>query len=482
MDFQKTVKKAEEFLNIKGETPLDPFAVDIFGIGKSAQTEEEEAPFEAEKEAEKNDEKIRKRPAWNANLPHLTAREVEFSRLLQNLPKSLTRRAAVAIEETLARYTFQLATHIKCQLASVSEVNLAEAIGKAAQTPQIFLTLGCQPENAAAVIALNADFASSVIDLILGGQAGNFAAPRELSPIENVIIEFLGINILSEINNWLGQPVLCLQKVTSENPSVFDSFERGAESVFGLKFNAFAGTVTFFSGWSFLDGLDKTQNPLFEKKSPNNQIQNFKKIALKLGLRLPIGTTYLTADNLLYLEQGDVVLIEEPENVWAGDNFSGNLQVYVGSGKNFLLNGISVPGATDGGGELTFKISEILSSEERHKSTPTKLKMDEKEAEETEIAGEDTPEESEQTTEPAEETENAAILSYVLVNLRVEITGGKISLNELQSLRSGQIISLGCRPTDPVRIVTDSSDQPIAAGELVDIEGKLGVRVTRVFV
>jgi len=331
------------------------------------------------------------------------------------------------------------------------------------------------------VIALNADFAASVIDLILGGQATNLAAPRELSPIENVIIEFLSINILGEINNWLGQPVLCLQKVTSENPSVFDSFERGAESVFSVNFNAFAGTVTLFSGWNFLDGLNKTQNPLFEKKSPNNQIQTFKKIALKLGLRLPIGTTYLTADNLLYLEQGDVVLIEEPENVWSGDDFSGNLQVYIGSGKNFLLNGASVPNKTNGGGELTFKIDEILSSEERHKLTPTKLKMDEKETEETEI-GEDTPEESENATEPAEETENAAILSNVLVNLRVEIAGSKISLNELQSLRSGQIISLGCRPTDPVRIVTDSSDQPLAVGELVDIEGKLGVRVTRVFV
>jgi len=480
MDSQKTVKKAEEFFNIKGEMPLDPFAVDIFG-GKSVQTEEKNTPSEIEEEEKKKDEKTKERPAWNANLPSLTAREVEFSRLLQILPKNLTRRAAVAIEETLARYTFQSSNHIKCQLASVSEVNLAEAIGRAAQTPQVFLTLGCQPENAVAVIALNADFASSVINLILGGQTADFAASRELSPIENVIIEFLGINILSEINKWLGQPVLCLQKVAGENPSVFDSFERGAESVFGVNFNGFAGTVTVFSGWSFLDGLDKTQNPLFEKKSTDKQIQTFEKIALKLGLRLPIGTTYLTADNLLYLEANDVILIEEPENAWAGDNLSGNLQVYVGSGKNFLLNGISVPDETDATGELTFKIKEILSSEERQKLTPTKLKMDEKETEETEIAG-DTPEESENATEPAEETENAAILSNVLVNLRVEIAGGKISLNELQSLRSGQIISLGCRPTDPVRIATDSSDQPIAVGELVDIEGKLGVRVTRVFI
>ena len=64
----------------------------------------------------------------------------------------------------------------------------------------------------------------------------------------------------------------------------------------------------------------------------------------------------------------------------------------------------------------------------------------------------------------------------------VEIAGDKISLREVQKLRSGQIINLGCRPTDAVRIVTDTSDQPVALGELVDIEGQLGVRLTRIFI
>lgn len=480
MNSQNTVKKAEEFFNVKAETPLDPFAVDIFGAGKSVQIEETDAASEIQTETEKKAEQPKARPVWNANLPKLTAREVEFSRLLQNLPKNLTRRAAAAIEETVARYTFQSPSDIKCRLAPVSEVNLAAAIEKRTQTPQVFLTLGCQPENAAAVIALNADFASSVIDLILGGQVADYTAPRDLSPIENVIIEFLAINILSEINNWLGQSVLCLQKITGENPVVFGSFERGAESVFSLNLNSFGGTITFFSGWDFLDGLDKTQNPMFEKKSTGKQIQTFKEIALKLDLRLPIGTTRLTADNFLYLEPDDVILIEEAENTFADGDFSGNLQVYVGSGKNFLLNGKILQDETDANDELTFKIDEISSSEERYKLTQTKLKMDEKETEETKIG--DVSEESEQPTNGTDETENAAILSSVLVNLRVEIAGGKISLNELQNLRSGQIISLGCRSTDPVRIVADSSDQPIAAGELVDVEGKLGVRVTRVFI
>lgn len=490
MDSQKTVKKAEEFFNIKSETPLDPFAVDIFGAEKSAVNEEREIDVEAKGEAEKTHKKAKERPVWNASLPVLTTREVEFSRLLQNLPKNLTSRAAAAIEETIALYTFQSAADVKCRLASVSEVNLSEAIGKRAQTAQVFMTLGCQPDNAAAVIALNADFASAVIDLILGGEVADYTAPGDLSSIEIVVFEFLSINILSEINRWLGQPILCLQKVTSTNPSAFESFERGAESVFQLNVNSYGGALNFFSGWSFLNGLDKTENPLFEKRSFARQFKNFEKIVPKLNLRVPIGTTRLTSDNLLYLEPDDVILIEETENALAGGDFSGVLQIYVGSGKNIRLSGTSLSNEIDKNGELIFKINEIINSEEQQNLTPTKLTMDEKEIEEIEeteeteeFAGdENAPDGTNQADGAPFDAENAAILSNVLVTLRVEIAGGKISLNELQNLRSGQIVPLGCRPTDPVRIMTDSSDQPVAGGELVDVEGRLGVRVTRVFI
>ena len=78
--------------------------------------------------------------------------------------------------------------------------------------------------------------------------------------------------------------------------------------------------------------------------------------------------------------------------------------------------------------------------------------------------------------------ENPAALENVLVTLRVELGAGKISLRDVQNLRAGQIISLGSRPTDPVRIVTDASDQPLATGELIEIEGQLGVRLTKIFI
>ena len=77
---------------------------------------------------------------------------------------------------------------------------------------------------------------------------------------------------------------------------------------------------------------------------------------------------------------------------------------------------------------------------------------------------------------------NSPSLENVQVALRVEIAGNKISLRELQNLRAGQIIALGCSPTDAVRLVTDNNEEPVATGELVEIEGQLGVRLTKVFI
>ena len=115
--------------------------------------------------------------------------------------------------------------------------------------------------------------------------------------------------------------------------------------------------------------------------------------------------------------------------------------------------------------------------EKKETETAEETKIEET-VEETELAVEDADD-----AEIIEETEdNTSALENVLVNLRVEIAGDKISLREVQKLRAGQIINLGCRPTDAVRIVTDTSDQPVALGELVDIEGQLGVRLTRIFI
>ena len=58
----------------------------------------------------------------------------------------------------------------------------------------------------------------------------------------------------------------------------------------------------------------------------------------------------------------------------------------------------------------------------------------------------------------------------------------ELGLRAAVGATAGQIIALGCGPNDPVRLVTDNNDDPVATGELIEIEGQLGVRLTRVFI
>ncbi len=72
-----------------------------------------------------------------------------------------------------------------------------------------------------------------------------------------------------------------------------------------------------------------------------------------------------------------------------------------------------------------------------------------------------------------------ADLGGLLLTLHVELAARRIRLDELAQLRPGQVVDLGCNATDPIDLVTE--DRRIARGELVDIEGRLGVRITQVF-
>lgn len=474
------------------EKPLDPFAVDFFGEKKSAPKEEktQTEPLE-NKSLNGNKKKIVKTVKWFERIPRLTRDQYLFSERLEKLPDNLTKAAAHKIAETVTRYTFQTPKTVSCQMLSITEVDLGKTLKQFGKSPQTFLALGCQPENSTALLAFDTGFASSVIDLILSGKGDELKVPRKLSPIENTILEFLAGNILAGINDWVGQNILCLQSVENDLNDIFEKNERGAEAVFRLDFAEFSGIITLLASRAFLTSLDKTQNPLLVQKNGKDKFAAFEKVAPYVNFRVRIGSTVLDADSLSYLETDDIVLIEHPLVRFQNSTFSGNGMVNLGSGENFNLTGQFLEGDVLSGSadELSLKLEEIKSAVIRRKQNFDRLGMEQIETEKAEEQLEKTGEATEETTENTdveEQTEaaeeNTTALENVLVNLRVEIAGDKISLREVQKLRSGQIINLGCRPTDAVRIVTDTSDQPVALGELVDIEGQLGVRLTRIFI
>jgi flagellar motor switch/type III secretory pathway protein FliN len=466
-----------------GDLSLDPFAVDIFG--KETVVENEQAPAAVEA-APAVDLRVSrpKRAAWFAALPRVARREAEFSNSFLELPDNLlSASAAKKIEETIAYYTLRSPHDVKCAVISVAEVNLTETIQEAAKAPHVFLNLGCQPDNSRALIAINADFAASIINSVLIDDGTTVFAVRELSAIERTIIEFLGINILGEVNNLLGRTLFCLQTVETEASAPFGANERGAEILVALNFGSFSGALSLFVSHRFLSSLGAaTRGTPAEKSSNKNVLETLERFVPKLNLHALIGTTRLSGADLNYLEPDDIIIIDQPEIEWQSAAFQGNLRVYLGAGRNFRLDGNIVEDESDA--ELKLKIEEIAVGEERGAATAAiRMQMNETQNNLADFeAGEMA---STETFEPAageNAEENPAALENVLVTLRVELGAGKVSLREMQNLRAGQIISLGARPTDPVRIVTDAGEQPVATGELIEIEGQLGVRLTKIFI
>ena len=85
----------------------------------------------------------------------------------------------------------------------------------------------------------------------------------------------------------------------------------------------------------------------------------------------------------------------------------------------------------------------------------------------------------EQNGDDSNDSNGSAIaLEEILLTVHVELAGRRLSLDELARLRVGQLLALDCQATDPVDLVADG--RRIARGELVEIEGRLGVRVTQV--
>lgn len=455
---------------------LDPFAVDFFG-GEPLRRDKSDLTLEGEPPAGKRAE-MRKKSNWYKNLPRISNREAEFSNLLTNLPENLSESAARIFVRTLARYTFQPSESVECEIVSVAEVNLNRAAREQNESSKILLSVAGQIGNARAIVALNVDLASVLIDSMLDGQSAATANRRDLSPVETTIIEFLAANVLSEINDFLGEKTLILEGVKAQTTDLFETFERGAEIVFKISCGKARGNLSLFAPQRFLKALEKPENSLFTGKNGAKNPSDFEKFAGMPNLRLQIGTTRLPASSLLYLEPGDIVLIERLLVALENGIFGGNLQVFVGRGRNFSLRGTAANEKPAGG--LQLRIEEILSEETRRKFTPARIKMDisENDLAEEKNLGNDLP----GAGNGAENEDESASLENIQVALRVEIAGDKISLRELQNLRAGQIIGLGVSPNDPVRLVTDNAEEPVAAGELVEIEGQLGVRLTKVFI
>ncbi len=74
--------------------------------------------------------------------------------------------------------------------------------------------------------------------------------------------------------------------------------------------------------------------------------------------------------------------------------------------------------------------------------------------------------------------QNLDLLAGVSIRLSVEVGSASLKLSELMGLTKGNVVELDRQTNDPLDIFANGT--LIAKGEIVNVEGRFGIRVTEV--
>jgi len=444
-----------EQVETAGADIADPFAGDFFAGARAAAGEAASASAAGAAEL----------PAvgrpWHAALARVTREEARRSAALAAVEPSLAPRAREALGRVLARLGRLPEEAVRLEVVAAREASLDESAASAAPGVTLFLTV--EPDGAPAALALDADFAAALSDRLLGGEGAPPDALRELSGTERAVVEFLCLSALRELNALAGEPLLRLAAVTpSPSPRLASRFGAGARvlvTTARVEAGPAVGLARLVTGDAALSALGRAGNALLARAGRGSgaaeKLLAFKKLAADVPLRLRLGETRLRALDLAELGAGDVLLLGRARAEVGVGRVEGRATLRAGAGAGFVLRGVVRGGA---GGALGVEIESV--SNGARGGEAERLGM-----------------EDEGRLEAG--AEGAAALEGLLLTVHVELPARRISLEELSRLRVGQVLELGCRPTDPVELVAE--DRRVAAGELVDIEGRLGVRITSLY-
>lgn len=421
------------------ETAADPFAVDLFaGGGTALAAEAQTLPRETERA-----------PSWDAALPRVSREEARLSSMLAAVPASLSASAREAVARAAARFTQTETDAVSFEVLETREEELP-----AAGPARAYVRVAVEPWEARAVLVVESSFASAVVDLLLGGEGTAVDAPRTLSTAERAVFEFLCAQLLAALNEEAGEPLFRLEALTDDAPD--SAVGRAVVTKVRARFGRAAGVVRLVYGREVLAALDETRSPLLARDKEAGKLVRYQKLCADAPASLLVGETEVDPASLAGLEPGDVVLVERVFGEWGPGAARGALRARVGAGENVLVVGVAEESEESA---LRLLVEEVSAAEARGREGGGRLRMED---------------ESELTDDSGAE---AGLLDNLLLTVRVELPARRISLEELTRLRAGQILELDCRATDPVELVADG--RRVATGELVDIEGRLGVRVTR---
>ena len=450
----------------------DPFAVDLFDSRAAVFPRKEKFVHAEDEEPGVS--------SWSDTLPQCDASEIRKPASESLRPFWLGHVIANTVGPRVSELVGLDAGNVKFEAHSYEVADYQkEVAGLSDQANSVF---EFKIRNEVCAVAFNRQLISGVLDLALKGTGKKNAHASALTEIEKAVGTYLIADVLSHFNSTVD---------SSNRVEIIGFVARDLQSGASKRREAVVTTGEFFVG--NLNGMLSLVLPFDAIFPLNEEFEGFVKrrsvfpsydrFSEYLGGFQPhvlIGRAKITAEEIAHLEASDVVVCQTstPE-FW--DYEMPTVRVPF----DLAMGAVSGTGRSFEGQDGAIAI-EISSMDAGIRSDDRRIVVGKKEdsgvEQMVENAFEDFGLEGALDDEKGtSDKEDKVDLESVVVDLKVKLAGRRLTLAELKELRSGQVLELGCKPDDPVELIADGSDRPIAIGELVKVGERLGVRVTRVF-
>ncbi len=352
--------------------------------------------------------------------------------------------------------------------------------------PTFLGLLGTLPDGKKGLVEVELALSHVVIDLLLGG-TGEAVALRPLTDIEEGVMTYVVLETLKAVAPTM-DPALPRLRLEGVAPSVdhilqaIDEEEHLVVVQFKLVVGAHTGFLRMFLPGSMLEALDPPEGaPLRRARRKKDLAAHSARLkSVKTMLRAEIGLVEILASDLASLRHRDVVMVE---NISARPDLGqgGSAVLRIGRGQLGHVDAdISVADgrvqATVKGVVIDQEAPPLLFGAEDDSSLAQEDGEGENAAAIDEVDSATNPHlEAKRVSEPAQANEAADLLNDVPLQLAVELGRVPITAEEIVALKVGQVIDLNRVAGEPVELSVNS--RIVARGELVEVDGNLGVRV-----
>ncbi len=395
--------------------------------------------------------------------------------------------------------------------------------------------IGLAPMSQKILVELDLRFVYRVIDRLLGGHGIAVDIQRALTEIEQGVFSYLLLKVLGLFQGQITAPeqvAIRLEDMRNDLKSTADivrhddfwicvslkmNFDLDVSWVRILIPNSLARTLA--------PGRPEPGTALFDRYNARIRQRMGRLNGVLVESVIDIGRIELSPDDLGSLDPGDIILLENTRATLADGGVAGGATMTVGLGRHGLIHGNLAQDPSSG--RLVFEVSQIEISETPTPHDPQDIHGEHGNPEEVIAEYEDHPEsddgsddadaerdedyglddenegddeqyedyQEEQPAEgyeeapqeeyaqgeeiPVDDSDNLAevgpLLGDIPINVVVELGRVQLTADEVIRLRPGQLLELGRSPTDPVDLVVNG--KLLAKGELVEIEGALGVKI-----